>query len=290
MAFWDSDRGEYRAYFRDFREGRRDIRTATSKDFLKWSEPVWLEYPGAPKEQLYTNQIKPYYRAPHLLIGFPTRYIDRGWSTSMERLPDFEHRKRRADVNRRLGTALTEGLLMTSRDRRTFHRWPEAFLPPGPEREDTWAYGNKYIAWHVIETQSKLENAPNELSLFASEGYWTGNSDSIRRYTLRIDGFVSVNSPLSGGEFLTKPLIFSGEELVINFSTSAAGSLQVELQDMEGKPIPDFSLSDCDVVFGDELERTVTWKGEANVGTLAGQPVRMRFVLKDANLYSFRFR
>ncbi len=71
LAFWDSVRGEYRAYFRYFTEGRRGILTATSKDFLAWTEPVPLVYPGAPKEQLYTNQIKPYHRAPHILIGFP---------------------------------------------------------------------------------------------------------------------------------------------------------------------------------------------------------------------------
>ena len=61
LAFWDSERNEYRAYFRYFTERRRDILTATSKDFLKWSEPKPLVYPGAPKEQLYTqsNQTLP---------------------------------------------------------------------------------------------------------------------------------------------------------------------------------------------------------------------------------------
>ena len=47
LAFWDDERSEYRAYFRDFRNGLRDIRTATSQDFRKWSEAEWLEYPGS---------------------------------------------------------------------------------------------------------------------------------------------------------------------------------------------------------------------------------------------------
>lgn len=290
LAFWDSTRREYRAYLRDFREGRRDIRTATSKDFLHWSNPEWLEYPGAPEEQLYTNQIKPYYRAPHILIGFPTRYVERGWSESMKSLPDLEHRQLRATASQRYGTALTEGLLMTSRDGRTFHRWAEAFLRPGPQRKDTWAYGNKYIAWHAVETPPKIEGAPNELSLYASEGYWTGTSDRLRRYTLRIDGFVSVNAPLKGGELVTKSLTFTGNELLINLSTSAAGSIRVEIQDAQGKPLPGFSLSDCHEVFGDAIDRAVLWKGSSNVGALADKPVRLRFVLKDADLYSLRFR
>lgn len=90
LGFWDPVRKEYRAYVRDFRDGNRDIRTATSPDFIHWTEPVWLEYPGVEAEQLYTNQIAPYYRAPHIFIGFPTRYIDRGEIGAFRTLPDYD--------------------------------------------------------------------------------------------------------------------------------------------------------------------------------------------------------
>ena len=43
-------------------------------------------------------------------------------------------------------------------------------------------------------------------------------------------------------------------------------------------------------VFGDSLERTVTWKGQADLGTLAGKPIRLRLVLRDADLFSLRFK
>jgi hypothetical protein len=170
-----------------------------------------------------------------------------------------------------------------------FQRWNEGFLRPGIEREGTWHYGHQYIAWHVVETRSAIEGAPNELSLYASESYWTGNSSEVRRYTLRLDGFVSVSAPFAGGELVTKPLTFSGSKLTLNFSTSAAGSIRVELQNSDGKPISGFSFADCQEVFGDELERTVTWKGEGDLGSLAGQPVCIRFALRDADLYSFKF-
>jgi len=288
LAFWDGERGEYRAYFRDFRDGVRDIKTATSKDFIQWTEPVWLTYPGAPKEHLYTNQIKPYPRAPHVFIGFPTRYIDRGWSPAMEALPELEHRQLRAKANRRYGTALTEGLLMTSRDGLTFHRWHEAFLRPGLRLKDNWKYGDNYIAWHVVETKSHLPNSPNELSLYATEGYWTGTR--LRRYTLRMDGFASVSAPMAGGELLTKPLVFAGKGLVLNLSTSAAGTVRVELQDAAGKPIAGRALDDCPDIFGDSLEHVVTWKAGSDLGALAGTPVRLRFTLRDADIYALRFR
>jgi len=290
IAFWDPVRREYRAYVRDFRNGVRDIRTATSKDFLHWTKPAWLVFPGAAKEHLYTNQVKPYFRAPHIFIGFPTRYIDRGWSLAMRALPEREHRELRAKANRRYGTALTEGLLMTSRDGLTFHRWAEAFLRPGLRLKHNWKYGDNYIAWHAVETASHLPDSPPELSLYATEGYWTGSSTHIRRYTLRMDGFVSASAPMSGGEVLTRPFVFEGERLVLNMSTSAAGGIRVEIQDADGKPIPGRSLADCPDIFGDALEHVVTWKDGSTVAALAGKPVRLRITLRDADLFALRFR
>jgi len=300
LAFWDPNIGKYRAYWRIFTAGTttdkewkpagvRAIRTATSDDMLTWDKHEDLTYTDSPDEQLYTNQIKPYHRAPHLLIGFPTRYIDRGWSDSMKALPEREHRERRASSVERYGTAITEGLFMASRDGVKFKRWNEAFLRPGIERPGTWHYGHQYIAWHVVETKSALPGAPNELSLYASESYWTGVGSALRRYTLRLDGFVSVNASLRGGEVITKPLKFAGSELHLNVSTSAAGGVRVEIQNLDGTPIPGFTLDDCQEVFGDSVDRQVTWNSETPLAELAGQPVRLRFVLKDANLYAFQF-
>ena len=300
LAFWDAKAGVYRAYFRTFTqgvttgqvwkpEGFRAIRTATSRDFLTWENYADLSYKDSPAEHLYTNQIAPYFRAPQILIGFPTRYIERGWSDSMRALPELEHREQRAAAHLRYGTALTEGLLMAGRDGVHFDRWNEAFLRPGPERPATWLYGHQYIAWHAVETISSLPGAPNELSLYASEGSWHGKGNALRRYTMRLDGFVSINAPMSGGELITRPLRFAGDRLTINFATSAAGDIRVGLQDVTGKPHPGFTLGDCSPVFGDAIQRTVTWNRGSDVGTLVGKPVRLRFVLKDADLYSFQF-
>ena len=289
LAFWDPIRNEYRAYVRDFRNKLRDIRTATSEDFIHWSEPVWVEYGDAPAQQLYTNQIMPYYRAPHMLLGFPTRYTERGWGDSMRALPELEHRKLRSSVSDRFGMALTDGLFMSSRDGRTFHRWGEAFIRPGLRTTDNWAYGDNYQCWGLVETKSAIADAPEEISLYATEGYWLGNANKLRRFTIRKDGFVSMHASFAGGGFTTKPITFQGHRLVLNFSTSAAGAIRVEIQNADGKPIDGFSLKDCSEVFGDDLDRTVTWKHGSDVSKLAGRGVRLRFTLSDADLYSFRF-
>jgi len=290
LAFWDSLRGEYRDYHRDFRDGR-DIRTATSSDFIHWTDPVFLDYVPGRLYQLYTNQIAPYYRAPHIFLGFPTCYFDRGWQESTNALPQLEHRKRRAAASAREGSALTNGLFMTSRDGQTFRPWPEAFLRPGPQREGTWFYGDHYQAWGLVETKSVLDGAPDELSLYATES--TSGATSVgrlRRYTLRVDGFVSVEAPAAGGEFVTKPIAFEGKDLLANFSTSAAGGIHVEIQATDGTPIPGYTLAESEETFGDELARVVRWKSGSDVSKLAGKPVRLRFVLKDADLYSIRFQ
>ena len=179
---------------------------------------------------------------------------------------------------------------MASRDGVRFKRYNEAFLRPGIERTGTWQYGQQYIAWHLVETAATLPGAPNELSLYATEGYWHGEGGTLRRYTLRLDGFVSIYAPMKGGDFRSRPLTFSGSKLTLNFATSAAGSVRVEIQDIDGKPLEGFKLADSSDHFGDTVERIVTWKTNPNLALLNDRPVRLRFHLQDADLYSFRFQ
>src|SRR5690606_19571014 len=122
VAFWDGSQGHYRMYLRGRHDGIRDILTATSTDFVHWSDPVWLRYPGAKVEQLYTNAIRPYYRAPHIYIGFPVRYSDRDAAASTWQLPEPDLRKERMKDRSRYGTAVTDALLMVSRDGESFYR------------------------------------------------------------------------------------------------------------------------------------------------------------------------
>jgi hypothetical protein len=259
LAFWDPTRKLYADFHRTFREGVRDIMTCTSKDFLHWTEPVFLQYPGAPKEHLYTNAIRPYERAPHMLIGFPTRFLP--------------------------ATQQVEPTFMTSRDGRTFHRWTDALIPrTAPEDRD----GNRsnYMANGLV----RLPGNGREYAVYGTEAYYAGADSRLRRFTLRIDGFVSVRGSAAGGELITKPLVFVGQDLVINYQTREGGSILVELQDGAGTPISGFDAASCQRLRGDEIEQTVCWTGAGRLADLAGKPVHIRFVLKNADLYSIRFR
>lgn len=293
LGFWDAYRKEYRVYWRYMAGEKhiRSIRTASSKNFMQWSNFDDLKYVASPEEHLYNNVIKTYYRAPQIIMGFPIRYVEREWSKSaLNALPEPEHRKLRSSSVKRFGEAITEGLFMTSRDGVTFNRWNEAFLKPGIERPGTWNYGHQFIGWTMVETKPYIAGAPNDLSFYATESCWTDTSTLLRRYTLRLDGFVSVNAPMSGGELITKPFTFKGTSLELNLSTSAAGSVLVEIQDEKGRPIPGFTLNDCQEVFGDAIERRVSWKNGFNTSSLQGTLIRLKFVIKDADLFSFVFK
>ena len=226
-----------------------------------------------------------------IYVGFPTRYEDRGWNPSAEALPQLDYRRVRASGNPREGTAVTDGMFMSSRDGLHFDIWPESFIRPGLRARDGWFYGDNYQNWGIVETESTIQGAQRELSFYVTEAaHQPDTAKRLRRHSLRIDGFVSVHAKLTGGEVLTRPMVFAGRELVLNVSTSAAGSVRVELQDEGGQPIEGYGMDDCPEIYGDDIERAVHWKDGVDVSALAGRPVRMRMVLRDADVYAFQFR
>lgn len=272
LAFWDSAKKKYACYLRDGREYPggirvRSVRVAYSDDFRTWTAPEWLDFGDSPPEHFYTNAIGPYHRNPSLYLGFPMRFVPE--RTTIGDPP------RETD-------GLSDAVLISSRDGVHFRRtFMEAFIRPGLDPLN-WgnAHGNQTPAAGLLQL------TPEEVSIYWLEHY--GGTPRIRRGTLRTDGFASVNAPYAGGELVTRPLTFRGSRLVINYSTSAVGGIRVEIQDLQGRPVKGFSLEDCPEIYGDEIERTVSWKG-GSVASLSGQPVRLRFVMKDADLFSFRF-
>ena len=127
------------------------------------------------------------------------------------------------------------------------------------------------------------------MSLYLGEHYELPTC-RLRRHTLRLDGFASVHAGFGGGSLLTHPLTFEGKKLVLNYSTSAVGYVKVGLQDELGRPVPGLSLNECPEIYGDEIERVVRWNGDGDLGAQAGKKIRLVFEMKDADLYSIRFR
>jgi hypothetical protein len=116
------------------------------------------------------------------------------------------------------------------------------------------------------------------------------NVARICRARQRVDGFVSVDTGPEGGEFTTPPLTFTGNHLELNIDCSALGEARVEIQDAAARPIPGFTLDNCDPIDRNHLAETVTWKNNPAVSTLQGRPLRLRFQMLQAKLYAFQFK
>jgi len=170
-----------------------------------------------------------------------------------------------------------------SRANREYDRtFLEGFVRPGIGPAN-WTSRTNYPALNVVPT------GPDEMSLYVQQHYGQP-THHLRRYALRTDGFASVNAPYEGGELMTKPFRFDGKNLVVNFATSAPGGLRFEIQGQDRKAIPGYTLEESVELIGNEIDRTVSWKNGADVSKLAGQAVRLRVVMKDADLFALRFR
>ena len=264
LAFWDEERGHYAAYFRIFTSVRA-IARSISFNFTEWSNGVPIDLGDSPREHLYTNATTPYFRAPDVLLAFPSRFSPDRQRVAEHSLP-----------------GVSDAVFMSSRDGVNFdRRFMQSFVAPGRDLRN-WTERSNMVAWGVVPT------ADDEISVYYTQHYRHPTAH-LRRGVLRTDGFVSLNAPHAGGEVLTRPIVFGGNTLQINYRTSAVGSVRIELLDEAGAPIEGFTLNDSDELFGDDVDRTATWNGASDVGALAGRPVRLRLVLKDAEVYSLRF-
>jgi hypothetical protein len=121
---------------------------------------------------------------------------------------------------------------------------------------------------------------------YVERGYVGG---IITRAIYRLDGFVSVDAGVKGGEFTTPLLTFDGDRLELNFDGSANGEARIEILDQNGTAVPGFTANDADLVTGNAVAKKVTWNGKGDLSSLRSKPVKLRLLLRDAKLYAFQF-
>ena len=176
----------------------------------------------------------------------------------------------------------SDAFFMTSRGGSIYDRtFMESFIRAGIGLEN-WVSRSNYPALNVVQT------AEHEMSIYVNQNYAQPTAH-MRRYTLRLDGFASLKAPYKGGEMLTKCFTFSGKKLELNYATSAAGEIRVEIQDEHGQPVPGFRWEDSQMIVGNEISRIVSWNESEDVSSLAGKTIRLRITMKDADLYSLKF-
>jgi len=251
-------------------ERLRAVRRTTSTDLVNWSYPEWTHMKPSPPDQFYTFGARPYFRAPHMYLAFPMRYVR--WRNA--RLP--------AKYKKQLGVGVSDTVFVSSRDGLHWdRRFLEAFIRPGLDPLK-WTDRSNHTSMGLVPTGA------NEMSVYTLE-YFRLPVPRVRRQVMRVDGVASINAPYAGGQMTTRPLLFRGNRLVINASTSASGGIRVEILKPDGTAIDRFAGDNAIEFFGDSIEQQVRWDQGPDVSSLAGKPVRLRFLMKDADLYSFRF-
>ena len=210
-----------------------------SKDFIHWTEPLQMSFGDTPYEHLYTNQTHPYFRAPHIYVAIAARFMP-------GRKVVTDEQAKTLNVNPKYYNDCSDAIFMTSRGGSAYDRtFMESFIRPGIGLQN-WVSRSNYPALNVVQTSS------TEMSIYVNQDY-AQQTAHLRRYSMRLDGFASVQAFYSGGEMITKPFIFKGKSLLLNFSTSAAGEIRVEIQDKSGNPIPGYSTNDCHPMIGNEI-------------------------------------
>ncbi len=308
IILWDNEAKLYRGYIRGFHEigdleGKdefderplelpddvrnlrvRDIRYIESKDFESWTRPKLLIFKGKKDIPLYTNNVTHYDRAPHIFIGFPTRYVERpGWSKAYDVLCGKEERLEAMKEHPRIGLAITDCIFMCSRDGVNFTRYDKAYITPGVEHDYNWVYGDGYPSHGFIKTPSHVSpNADYELSFYCMGNHRSAEPSSLVRYSIRQDGFCSLNAGEKEEVVVTKPFSFEGSKLFANISTSAAGYLYFEIKSLEDGKV----IKSCEM-FGDKIDKEIGF--DEDISLLSGKEVVMIIRMYDADIYSIKF-
>ena len=259
------------------------MRLITSEDFVHWTDQVPLQYDDGFDYQMYTNNVMIYPRAPHMTIGFPTRYVERKtWTYNDEQFASRETKLRASSsIEDRFARATTDAMFMCSRDGVHFHRYTEAYMTPGLEDEYNWIYGDCYFSYPLADT------GKHTYSLFTVEtGIGSDTPAVLRRYEVRKDGFACLEADMEERYVVTKPFVFTGTSLHLNFATSAAGYIYVDVLDENGDTL---SAETSFEVFGDTTDREIRFADGSDFSAYEGKTVRLRFRMFDARLYSMYF-
>ena len=276
IAFWDEAIGRYVGYVRMWQPMRK-VGRCEFDDFARWGqERTVFGYDALDGDRVdyYTNAALKYPYAANAYFIFPSLYFH---------LPEPPEGKFRNDGPLDIRMAV-------SRDGNT---WTQPSRKPFVPRavEGTFDDSALYML-HGL-----LRQGPELWMYYIGKDFTHGAYDVakdrrkgvISRLVLRLDGFVSADSSYTGGTLATAPVVFEGSRLELNYEAGVGGHVQVELRGADGAAIGGFSLGEADPLRGNSVQATVTWKGSSDVSALAGKPVTLHFVMRDAKLYAFQF-
>ena len=251
---------------------KRAVGRAESRDGVDWSdqEPIfWADRDGDPPDLQYHGM--PAWRVGDVWIGL--LQVMREVAGSGNNTPTH------------LPTAME---LAWSRDDHTWHRFApgQPILPLG--HEGMWDAGRIDGATHPVALEDQ------EYYLYAACPLWCLDKRWRQENTLhyqmglaswRREGYVSIRSD-GAAELLTRVVRWHPGIFFLNVDASS-GSVRVELIDPNANASP--PLASSRVLRTNETRAEVQWEVREQLFALIGRPVRIRFLLQNADLYSFGF-
>lgn len=300
-VIWEERLNEYVGYFRPMpwlvypERGSRGIRVlgrCTSTDFVQWTLPQddVVLVPDDQDDMGVEFYNMPFFKYEDWYIGFLWIYYNYTHTGNT----DPESGGRPSDAEG-LDKLMDSQLAFT----RDGHDWTRVC-----DRQLFMACG-KPGAWDEMEIHpTSMIERDGELKIYYS-GTIRGHGQRLSRVTetivegrevtgavglatLRLDGFVSVNAGEDVGELMTRPFdLSSGEKVFIN-ARAPRGSVAVEVLDQYAEPLQGYGREDAIAFTGDAIDQELQWKERSGLQGMDGSPIRLRFVMKDAELYSFR--
>ncbi len=256
--------GQYVIHTRSWYFGRRTIGRTASADFTRLppaEELIWPNAMNRPCDLWYANgkNVMPGTTDYHVMFALK-------WSLDEDRF---------------------DAMLATSPDNLTW-----GFVPGGPVMSpggpESWNAG---VIWPGIG----MVNLPGDRTGMLMQGSPVPHKHprkpplgKLAWATWKKGRLVAARAGRETG-FVLAPLKFRGRTMQLNFKCGLAGLLQVEPLGPDGNPLPGRSMSDCDVLTGDKIAHTVTWKSQSDIGHPSDAPVSFRFRMRDADLYSIEF-
>jgi hypothetical protein len=293
--FWDANRNRYVAILRWGPPNSRLITRIESEDFVHWSPKVRIftrTKMDAPYSTVhYGMRVMPY---EGVYIGVLTAYHGEtiqpippekeAWMNKVNAQLAFS---RNGVTWSRVGGqgAIPAARLNDERD------WKAAadqavFIPYGEHKTD-WDWGGFYASHPplVVDDEIRFYYGGAARRHWSSYHGDTDERNGIGLATLRLDGFVSINAE-EEGTLTTKTLVFIGDTLEVN-ANAKGGSIVVEVLDANGKVIEGFSKKDSIPITTDSVRHVLKWKGKRDCHLIQAMPIKLRFYLEKAKLYSF---
>jgi len=307
---YSPDTGRYLAFPKINHKGRRCVGFTQSADFDTWETPRLILVPDAEDDRLAAKTVAKYHdrimsehddpatREAHFygLAGFDYEGMIVGFLWVL-------------NVNAHVPSLGDDGpmdvQLVVSRDGKTWTRVADrqAILPLGVRGafdsgmittcsaplfvgDEIRLYYGGIAYTHANQDWYLPEPVAARMKLFRE-----GRGDppgAIGMATWRLDGFCSMRAGAHEGVLVTTPVTVEGDVLVLN-ADARRGSVAVEMLDEAGAVVPGFAAADCDVFTDDSVRHRVTWQGKGDLAALAGQTCRLRFVMREADLYSYAF-